>query len=139
LAELDRSRYARHLLLPEIGEAGQTRLCATSVRIPESADRLAGEVARDYLMRAGLQVDPTQQETGDRQQATGNHRRGPALALADVPSTSAIGILAGRAELEHAAAALAGAFAAVEVIKAALDLPRSALPEGLSLGGEPSP
>jgi hypothetical protein len=120
VTEIDRHRHARHLLLSEIGEQGQARLCATRVVFPESADPSAGAVARDYLTRAGLHVAPVG-------------------IIAPVPCAAAIRTLAGRPELEPAAAALAGAFAAVEAIKAALDLPRSELPADLSLGGESSP
>lgn len=45
-------RYARHILLPEIGGTGQERICAASVAIPEALG--AGEVAILYLVAAGI-------------------------------------------------------------------------------------
>jgi hypothetical protein len=103
LAELDRVRYARQLLLPEIGSKGQERLCAAQVRVSEG-DPGAGAVALEYLGRAGVSFA---QE--------GEH----VLAL---PDTSAVVDLAGAPELLEAARALSGALAAVETIKAILEL-----------------
>ena len=85
-------RFARHVLLPEIGEDGQARL--EGARVELRGDAAAVAVARAYLERAGVTV------------AAG----GRAVDVA--PAT------AGRPELAAAAAFLGGAFAAVEVIKA---------------------
>lgn len=103
----DRRRaFARHLLLPEIGSQGQERLCAAHFRIEEGADPRAAEVARDYLERAGV-----------REGADGW-----------VVSLPAAGALAPELDggLEHAAPAVAGAFAAVETIKAIVGAGRRA-------------
>lgn len=100
LSPIERVRYARHLLLPELGLDGQARLCAASYRV--SGDEAAARVAVDYLGRAGL--------------ARGRDGDGGAVSVA-VPAADAIDGLAGRPELREAAAALAGAFAAVEAIK----------------------
>lgn len=86
-------RFARHILLPEIGERGQARLAASSVR-PVGGDERAREVARTYLARAGV----------------GLHEEGRPAPIPDVR--------AGRPELAEAASYLAGALAAVEVVKA---------------------
>jgi hypothetical protein len=116
-----RRRHARHLLLVEIGEAGQSRLCATRVAVSDGADAAARAVAEDYARRAGLAL------------------ASEADAELALPDAAAIDALAGRAELRHAAAALAGAFAAVEAIKRALALGAAAeLPAGLCLGEEPA-
>ena len=104
LAELDRVRYARHLLLPEIGAGGQERLNAARVRVSPAADEGAGAVAREYLARAGVQVAPE-----------GEH-------LVELPGGEAVLSLAGSPELLEAARALAGALAAVETVKAVLQL-----------------
>ena len=104
---LARRRFARQLLLAEIGEAGQARLCASRVKVADGADAQAAETARAYLDRAGLQVVDD----------------GEALEAA-VPSADAIGALARDEEQRPAAAALAGAFAAVEAMKVALSLER---------------
>lgn len=45
-------RFARQMLLPEVGAAGQARLCAATARI--AADGLAGEIGARYAERAGF-------------------------------------------------------------------------------------
>jgi hypothetical protein len=118
-----RQRYARHLLLSEIGETGQARLCAARVRVRVTSDPRAVAVARDYLERAGLEV----LDAGDA---------GAGLDV-PVPDAQAVRVLAGGEALEEAGAALAGAFAAVEAIKAVLGVGVYAeLPSALSLGPE---
>jgi hypothetical protein len=109
-----KQRYARHLLLAEIGEGGQARLLATRVRLESAADPRAREVASEYLRRAGVTV-------GDS---------GASVSLGD---TRAITALAGSEHLHDAAAALAGAFGAVEAIKRALGVGRAGSLEGLCI------
>jgi len=117
-----RQLYARHLLLAEIGEAGQTRLCAARVALPQRMDPRVAQVARDYLERAGLCVDAGSVE----------HEAGALLG-----QTAQLCALAGDASLEPAAGALLGALAAVEAIKAALQLGSPLqLQAGLSLCAE---
>src|SRR4051794_12255306 len=53
LPESDSLRYARQLLLPEIGTRGQALLCAAPTRIGPG-DARAHQVAAGYLSRAGL-------------------------------------------------------------------------------------
>ncbi len=97
-------RYVRHLLLPEIGAAGQERLCGAAFR---GGGCRAARIAADYLRRAGMREDPA------------------ALPLAVAPVDDPV------------IAALAGAFAAVERIKAELGVGRPAqLPPDL-WGDEP--
>jgi hypothetical protein len=120
LGAVDKRRHARQLLLAEIGERGQERLCATRVQLAADADPRAAVVARDYLERAGMQV--LDASAGDAQAAGVD---ASALPMAVVDS-AAVRALAGHPALDEAAAALAGAFAAVEAIKQALDLPRGA-------------
>src|SRR5688500_9838084 len=103
-----RRRYARQLLLTEIGERGQVALCATHACIADRADTRAAEGAAQYVERAGIALAPLDLE-GEK----------PALAIA-VPSSDAVGTLAGDLRLREAAATLAGSFAAVEAIKCAL-------------------
>ncbi len=93
--------FARHLLLSEIAEEGQARLLASRYRVPEAASQAAAGVARTYLDRAGLGESPS----------------GAPVAL---PSPDAVTLLAGRPELELAAATLGAALASVERIKGAL-------------------
>ena len=123
-----RRRFARQLLLVEIGEAGQERLCGSAVKLGADADPRAAAVAQPYLERAGLQVLSATQTAPDQARP---------LAL---PDAGALRALAGSAELDEAAAALAGAFAAVEAIKAALAIGTQAqLPPGWRLRSEASP
>lgn len=96
-----RRRHARQLLLAEVGERGQARLCAHAVAL--RGDPRAAEIAALYLSRAGVTV---------KQEAD----------VLDVPGADALRQLAGRDELCEAAAFVAGAFAAVEEIKRALEL-----------------
>lgn len=93
-----RRLYARHLLLSDLGEQGQAALCNSRVNPASDADGRVRDVAMDYLQRAGVEQSP----------------EGTPLALA---RPQVVRQLAGREELEHAAAALLGAFAAVEAIK----------------------
>jgi len=111
LSPQQKQRYARQVLLAEIGEAGQLRLCRARVRIAAESEHRAAAVAIDYLGRAGLET------TGDA--------AAPALPLGDA---RAIQTLAGASGFEHAAAALAGAFGAVEAIKSVLG---AGVPAGL--------
>ena len=55
LSEAQIQRYARHILLPEVGGVGQERLLETGVRVRGEA--LFVELAGDYLSAAGVQVD----------------------------------------------------------------------------------
>lgn len=115
--------YVRHLLLTEIGEAGQERLCGTRVGFAPNASTRAADVAWEYLARAGV----TRADAG----------ASDALAV-DVPDAATVERLAGSALLVDAAATLAGAFAAVEAIKAAVGAGRAArLPADLALAKDP--
>lgn len=117
LTSAQRARYARHLLLPEIGELGQARLLACQVRVTGDAGTRA--VARSYLERAGVQVDEGAQ------------------SARHVPETACIEALAGAPFLLEAARALAGAFAAVETIKSVVGIGQaSELPDTFSLVSE---
>ncbi len=49
-----RARYGRQVRLPEIGEAGQARLCASEVVIGGAGDARTVEAA--YVARAGIRV-----------------------------------------------------------------------------------
>jgi hypothetical protein len=107
LSASERERYARQLLLTEVGVAGQERLCAAQVALPMDASARAADVACSYLERAGVRVEPAA--------VSG---QGP-LRVA-LPDDAAVAALAGDPRLHDAAAWLAGAFAAVEVMKQAL-------------------
>ncbi len=96
-----RRRYARQLLLGEIGEAGQERLAEAGFSVPAACDRAASAVAVDYLVRAGCEL----------------REDGEALRIPEEP---VVAKLAGAASLNGPAAALVGAFFAVEHIKAVL-------------------
>lgn len=105
LSATQRARFARHILLPEIGVAGQVRLCNASLLADANADTAAQGVARDYLERAGVTwIDDT--VTTPTTPPT----------RVNLPPTAAVDALAPVA-LRHAACAFSGAFAAVETIK----------------------
>jgi molybdopterin-synthase adenylyltransferase len=97
LSARDRARYARHLLLSEIGEAGQAKLCAARVH-PAAGDEGVARTALDYLARAGVQTAED----------------GVAVALADREQALRV---AGDESLVEAARALLGAIAAVDVMR----------------------
>lgn len=101
-------RYARHVMLPEIGEAGQARLAAR--RLTLRGDAAAVACATEYLARAGMTTDG-----GD--------------------TVDVVAVRPGRPELEVAAAFLAGAWTAVEVIKATLEVGVAAPAPDLPLTG----
>lgn len=117
LSPTERVRYARHLLLAEIGPEGQARLCAASYRV--EGDSSAARVAVDYIERAGVGC-AAEGSVGD-------------VALS-VPSSEAVDALAGRPELREAAAALAGALAAVEAVKTITAAGRRGAPLDFTLG-----
>jgi hypothetical protein len=107
-------RFARHTMLAEIGARGQTLLEASRVEL--SGDPRACAAARLYLERAGVGI-------------------GGAEVL-DLPDEAAVARLAGAADLEIAAAFLAGAFAAVEHVKRTVSVGAHArLPEDVALSG----
>ena len=99
-----RRRYARQLLLGEIGEAGQERLLDASFRREPSGDADACAVAAEYLRRAGCP-----ETKGDG-------------APMHAPPTEAVVRFAGKGFLRAPAAAVLGAFAAVEHLKAVLEV-----------------
>jgi hypothetical protein len=121
LSAADKKRYARQVLLTEIGVGGQARMLQSAVAPPRDADSRAVEVALEYATRAGLRSEAD------------------ASTQLAVPTSEAVRVLAGRPELQQAAAALAGAFATVEAIKHVLGAGRPAgLPVGLALDREPA-
>ena len=114
-----RRRYARQLLLGEVGEAGQERLLAARFRRDEGSDAEASVVSVDYLERAGCAVGVD----GD---------------TLDVPDQSAVMRFAGKASLAAPAAAIIGAFCAVEAMKRTLGCGETRdFPAELSLSTEP--
>ena len=113
-----RRRYTRQLLLGEIGEAGQERLLGSTFSASAASDGGAFSVAADYLERAGLSRD----DAGDEVR---------------VPDRAAVMRFAGTALLEEPAAAVIGAFCAVEHLKAVLGIAEASdFPPELTLGTE---
>jgi hypothetical protein len=105
LTDADKTKYARQILLTELGLAGQERLVATRLQWSADADARATEVASAYLERAGV---------GAR--VPGADANQVAVRVA---SAERVARLAGDPALEDCAAWLLGALAAVEAIKAA--------------------
>lgn len=114
-------RYARQMLLAEIGVEGQARLCATACSPSAGADSRAAQTASDYLARAGLVVD-----------------RGTGVPVR-LPGPSQVAAIAGNPVLGEAATALLGALAAVETVKQVLGVGRAASCTVPALSGGPQP
>ncbi|MBK8169223.1 MAG: hypothetical protein IPK60_02625 [Sandaracinaceae bacterium] len=94
LSDETRARYARHILLVEIGELGQARLMESSVALSRPS-----LTTSEYLARAGVRVDAEA------------HSEVAVIAVAELTTEP----------LLHASAeALAGSLAAVEAIKTVL-------------------
>lgn len=114
LSGRDRTRYARHLLLTQLGEAGQERLLAAQVVANGDADAGALAVARRYLTRAGVRVSAECASSPLR------------VATRDELET-----MAGHPSLREAARALAGALSAVNTLQSLIGV------EGVTLSGAP--
>jgi len=112
LSSSDRARYARHLLLSQLGEAGQERLLAARVGVRADVPPDVGvlQVARAYLSRAGVQL--------------GSHD--DASHIVSLPSARDVATTATIPELEPAARALLGALAAVRAVQDIAELPSRA-------------
>ena len=104
LSDADKARYARQILLSELGLEGQERLAHARVAIAAGGDARAVDVAREYLARGGVGAAPS--------------AHAPAVTVA-LPGPADVQRIAGDPALEGCAAWLAGAFAAVEAIKQA--------------------
>ena len=98
-----RRRYARQLLLGEIGEVGQERLLEAGFRRREGGDADATVAAAEYLERAGCPVNDSANEVR-------------------VPDAGAVRRFAGSATLLAPAATIMGAFSAVEHLKQVLGI-----------------
>jgi hypothetical protein len=128
LSARDRTRFSRHLLLPEIGLAGQERLCATRVSIADGASSAVRETAELYLRRAGLELG------AEHAQARAGAEVPSAPLSVPMSSEEILIAVAGQPALYEAAAALLGALSAVETVKGALGLGRAGdPPSGLRL------
>lgn len=123
-----RRRYARQRLLPEIGDGGQRRLLEALVVPAAGAEPRAAAVAVDYLARAGVgaaAASPVGRPPGTPP---------PALVEAPVPDAPTVRAMTGSAPwLGEAAAAVAGAFAAVEAIKSVVGAGKGGRLDGFSL------
>ena len=63
LSPEDRRRYLRHLLLAEVGDAGQARLLSSRFGGRPDEDPRAGIVRETYSRRVGITGDATQEAT----------------------------------------------------------------------------
>jgi len=109
--------YGRHVVLPEIGEAGQRRIGASRPLIAADGSPGAAQWALSYLDRAGFAG------------------RDGSPSPVDLPSDDDVRRIAGRPELLHAAELFAGAFAAVERIKASVEAGEPGDPRVTRLSG----
>lgn len=105
LTDADKAKYARQILLTELGLAGQERLVATRLQWTGDADPRASEVASAYLERAGVGAHVPAADARE--------------VAVEVATAGLVAHVAGDAALEDCAAWLLGAFAAVEAIKSA--------------------
>jgi hypothetical protein len=113
-----RRRYARQLLIGEIGDAGQETLLDARFRRGADGDVDAHAVAAEYLERAGCSADD-------------------AGAELRVPDASAVLRFAGSPALRAPAAAILGAYSAVEHLKQVLGIAAARdLPPELTLSNE---
>lgn len=138
LSDAQKRLFARHVLLDQLGAAGQARLCDAQAVPAAQSDVRAAEVALDYLARAGVQVGAAvaaaditagamvavADVTAGAAVAAGEITAGAASVSADgaphqviTGSAAAVSLLAGDPALLECAAWLSGAFAAVETIK----------------------
>ena len=143
LSGRDRTRYARHLLLTQLGEAGQERLLSAQVVANGDADAGALAVARRYLTRAGVKVcdgaleDSWPARPSGTDEPTGPQTNEPAGAGASAPAAlrvataEQVASMAGHPGLQHAARALAGALSAVNTLQFLIGA------EGATLSGAP--
>jgi hypothetical protein len=123
LSGRDRSRYARHLLHTQLGEAGQERLLAAELRANGDADPGALAVAQCYLARAGVGL--TEQASTE----TGGQPAPPSRAAwpLHVATSSEVSAMAGVPALHEAAQALSGALSAVAALLSVVGLTGSTL------------
>ena len=109
-----KERYARHLLLPEIGVQGQMRLCNSTFAAASTIDSADREVCAEYLKRAGLKSN----ENG----ASGEGEDSAAVTMAIIAGDvrEAIRCISDDPALKHALSFFLGSVCAVETIKDAL-------------------
>jgi hypothetical protein len=143
LSGRDRTRYARHLLLTQLGEAGQERLLAAQVVANGDADAGALAVARRYLTRAGVKVsDGTLDDSSSARPSGTDEPRAPetneppgsearAPAPLRVATAEQVASMAAHPSLREAARALAGALSAVNTLQSLIGA------EGATLSGAP--
>lgn len=81
LTEPQIRRYARHVLLPDVGGTGQARLLAATVALDLDADPAAAIVEATYLAAAGV---GRLELSGSRTVTAADVRAGIALAASDV-------------------------------------------------------
>ena len=122
LSEQQRLRFARHLLLPELGELGVTRLLAGSVRFVGGADEEARGVAEEYLRRAGVAVGEEGNAHAHAHAHADEHEHEHEHVNVNVNVNVDVVALRSHPALAEAGRALSGAFAAVEAIKAVAGL-----------------
>jgi hypothetical protein len=138
LTEEQHLRFARHLLLPEIGLEGQVRLCEGQAAWADAPRGLAREVAAVYLECSGVNVLETSALVSP--QARPSHGAPGSCAVRQTVTLQVPSIPVDQPGLEAAAQALAGAWAAVEAIKALLGEGQPASsPPALSAGAEDEP
>ena len=119
-----KQRFARHLLLPEVGADGQLRLCEAKFSDVEELMPYANKIRGEYLSRAGMGLGRDPEPVPVPEQDPDPVRDPvPELVLDPVPDQDLEPDLDLPRELAVATAYLQGSLSAVESIKAALALP----------------
>jgi hypothetical protein len=114
LTDSQKRLYSRQILLSEIGFPGQERICGARVRLVRDTDADARSVAREYLVRAGVQVVDEHDAHDAVDAADGGIVVGRAGHEVDVARFSG---LSGDPRLAPAVRYLAGSMVAVEALK----------------------
>jgi len=123
LSEDQIQRYARHILLPEVGGAGQERLLTSEVRL--SGEPALVELAGEYLSAAGVHVD-AHSGAGLRLQSAGDAAQvcvrcaGEAVLVLSGDCADCLGAPSGPLPLESGA--IAASLAASECLRRILSL-----------------
>lgn len=122
LTESQIQRYARHILLPEVGGVGQEKLLAAEVHV--RGERELVELAGDYLSAAGVRVD-AHSGPGLKLELVGGptaivRAEDGELAVTLSPCASCAGVPLGPLGMESGA--IAACLGASEVLRAILGL-----------------
>lgn len=126
LSELQIERYARHILLPEVGGVGQEKLCRAIVSVwgPSPLAELAG----DYLRAAGCQVNVSPAQALSLSFDGGGvlvRREGDSIRVSAATDEASRKAPTEALELDLESGTVAACLAACELLRQVLELPPS--------------